>query len=426
MYKFISINTPTQPNIITNITYESVYESIRNSIIKYSFYILLCILMLCIIFISYIRLKHKFWSRQPVFHFYDIHYWLFPQDVILNKIVNINYKYYNNAIKKKTFSELTDNDTTNIVDFLKKNYLHMSDCQYSPTNKNVVPYFKGNNKESYFHILNENIPKYEYRKKKRYVIQKIIGLMSSRPLNYSFNNGKIKTVYYVDYLCCDKKRRKQNIAPQVIYTQAVDLLEKHNNQIFMFKREGEQSVFVPLTIYRCYAYDIKKWRNPVLMHSSITVVEISKNNYFLYKSFINSIRKKFNCYISADDGNILSLLETQNVFIYVLLDKSDIIGAYFFRDSCTFYNQERMIECFASICDSLDEKLFVLGFYHALKKITSTHKFTMLAIENIADNGLIIKHIEENYNNMFKVAMGYYLYNSAKYPFYSKECLIIN
>ena len=103
MYKFISTNTPTKPNIITNITYESVYESIRNSIIKYSFYILLCILMLCIIFISYIRLKHKFWSRQPVFHFYDIHYWFFPQDVILNKIVNINYKYYNNAIKKKNF-----------------------------------------------------------------------------------------------------------------------------------------------------------------------------------------------------------------------------------------------------------------------------------------------------------------------------------
>ena len=56
----------------------------------YIFYIILLIILIYITFIGYIRFKHKFWSRQPVFHFYNIYYWMFPQRVIYKKFTDIN------------------------------------------------------------------------------------------------------------------------------------------------------------------------------------------------------------------------------------------------------------------------------------------------------------------------------------------------
>lgn len=127
----------------------------------YILYIILLIIVIYITFLGYIRFKHQFWSRQPVFHFHDIYYWIFPQNVIYKKITDINYKYYNQTIVKKTFEDFTKVDITQMVDFLKKNYLRTKECKYLPNDINFTPYFQGHNQNSYFHIFYDKISKYE-------------------------------------------------------------------------------------------------------------------------------------------------------------------------------------------------------------------------------------------------------------------------
>ena len=49
-------------------------------------YIILTILLLLISLYFYIRFKFRFWFKQPVFHIYNLKYWLFPIGQIKPKL----------------------------------------------------------------------------------------------------------------------------------------------------------------------------------------------------------------------------------------------------------------------------------------------------------------------------------------------------
>ena len=57
-------------------------------------YIIYCILLIFIVCFAIIKIKYKFWSIQPVFHFYNIKYWLFPPGIIETQEPETN-KYTN-------------------------------------------------------------------------------------------------------------------------------------------------------------------------------------------------------------------------------------------------------------------------------------------------------------------------------------------
>ena len=45
-------------------------------------YILAAIITLIILFYAIIKIRFRFWSKQPVFHFYNLWYWMFPPGII--------------------------------------------------------------------------------------------------------------------------------------------------------------------------------------------------------------------------------------------------------------------------------------------------------------------------------------------------------
>ena len=66
-------------------------------------YLISCVILLIILFFCFIRLKYKFWSMQPVFHFYDIYYWFISVGIIRNELPEKNrYTNFKN-ICTKTF-----------------------------------------------------------------------------------------------------------------------------------------------------------------------------------------------------------------------------------------------------------------------------------------------------------------------------------
>ena len=61
---------------------------------------------ICILFLTlylYVKVKYKFWSIQPVFHIYNLKYWLWPPGIIQHKMPP-KTKYYNWRIECDTFS----------------------------------------------------------------------------------------------------------------------------------------------------------------------------------------------------------------------------------------------------------------------------------------------------------------------------------
>ena len=44
--------------------------------------IILCVIVIIVLLIMVYKIKYKFWSRQPVFHYHNLWYWLFPPGII--------------------------------------------------------------------------------------------------------------------------------------------------------------------------------------------------------------------------------------------------------------------------------------------------------------------------------------------------------
>ena len=80
------------------------------------------IILLVIIFFCYIRIKYKFWALQPVFHFYDIYYWIVNVGIIRKELPKKN-KYVNlKNIVTKEFEKIDEVTKKQIVTLIMLNY----------------------------------------------------------------------------------------------------------------------------------------------------------------------------------------------------------------------------------------------------------------------------------------------------------------
>ena len=90
---------------------------------------------------------------------------------------------------------------------------------------------------------------------------------------------------------------------------------------------------------------------------------------------------------------------------------NDIVySAYFLRDLSTKYLKKKSFECFASIKDCSME-LFLFCFSNIMYYFKNN--FSILIIENVSDNDVIINNVLLKYNYMSKVNSAFYFYNYA-------------
>ena len=203
------------------------------------------LVLIMMILMIYVKVKHRFWSIQPVFHIYSIRNWFFPKGIIHqdlpvpNKFCDF---FYTKTIKIKEIEEIEDSEAkkykSNIlffspalekhfITFVERNYLQTKNVKYSPTKENIIPYFKNHNHPSYLTYYTNQIND----------INSISGYITSRPLEV-FLDGYNLLVYYVDYLCVDKNQRKKGVAPKLIQSHLYK--QRHDNKsidIVLFKRE---------------------------------------------------------------------------------------------------------------------------------------------------------------------------------------------
>ena len=124
-------------------------------------------------------------------------------------------------------------------------------------------------------------------------------------------------IYYVDYLCTRRDHRKKGITQQNIYTHYVNYRKQTpKNMINFFKREGPQSVYIPMVIYLSYGFSLKRWKQPQPFSPFIKCVPIGKNNMHILQNFLHDNKSRFTTSIIPEMGNIQSLIVTQNYFCF--------------------------------------------------------------------------------------------------------------
>ena len=386
--------------------------------------LIIFILISLIIFIYiYIRLKYRFWSYQPVFHIYDIHYWFFNAGIIRKELPEKN-RYTN--FKNITFSSFSELDNKKLKDFLfliQNNYLKNKENQFYPKMNNIIPYFKNHFANCYFSFYYKDILLEDKKFQNIVTDKKLIGVMTSRPLHVIIQN-KLLDVYYVDYLCIDKNYRKQNIAPQLIQTHEY-LQSFHNKKIgvSLFKREDNLTGIIPICIYKTYCFNMNNWFNPL---NNISLIKGDGTNIYYLYNFINENKIKWEVLVLCEISNLIELIRSNNVFIYIIFIEREIKAVYFFRKVCTYITKEKeVISCFASIKGNIDEKVFIQGFKIGLSKIVKKTNFAYLCVENISDNEIIIKNLLIKSIPTSIHPTAYFFYNFAYQTFLSNKILII-
>lgn len=392
-------------------------------------FIIVCIII-CFI---YIRLKYKFWVLQPVFHFYDIYYWFINVGIIRKELPEKN-RYVNlKKIKTTTFENLDETTLKKLVLLIRLNYLRNNENKFDPKKENIIPYFTGHNTKTYWSYFIEPDLLMDNKTGKTIEENKIIGVITSRPLHVKINNGRNDAnfdVYYVDYLCVHKGWRKKNIAPQLIQTHEYNQsLNNRNICVSLFKREEELTGIIPLTVYKTHCFNMRKWKMPEQLAPNSVVLTGDKQNIYYFYNFINETAQKWDILIYPEISNLIELVATKNIFVKMLVIDGDIEAIYIFKKTCTYIEKEKeIISCIASINGTtLSSKEFIKGFKMALWSIIKEHNyFGYLVIEDISDNACIINNIYINTYPLVVSPSAYFFYNFAYSPFKSEKCFIIN
>ena len=194
-------------------------------------YIVSVIILILVSLKIYIKVRFKFWSCQPVFHLYNIRYWLFPPGIINSNFYNQKYMNYLN-IKTNKYDHYSDSDFKQFSEFIKLNYLNRKNIHYNPEPTNILPYFNSNTYISTYH--KDNI---------------LVGLITGTPLYICLNNNEMHT-YYIDYLCVHKNFRNKGIAPELIQTHEFFQRKNEKNiKTCLFKKRNKSALY-------CSSYNI--------------------------------------------------------------------------------------------------------------------------------------------------------------------------
>lgn len=384
-------------------------------------WIMMSIMTVLICLYGYIKVTFRFWSMQPVFHAYNVWYWVRPPGLIDMNLPQIN-KYVNKKeIKFYNMGVITDVEKRSVTKLIGGHYVKQKGVEYDPCVSGWMPYFKGHNVPCF---LSTYISK-DYLGK-----EEIIGTMTTRPLSVRLYGSKFN-IYYVDYLCVHGGYRKKGIAPELIQTHNYYQC-RANPKIMcsLFKKETDLTGIVPLTVYKTYCFDMKDWRHDFELHSSIQIVEVSKANMHMLGDFLKVVEKnkeRYDCFIMPSMGNIQSLVETNNMYIFMAKQGEEILGVYFFRDSSLKYDDARVLECFCTLNNVIRMDLFVYMFSASLKRMRELLKdVRYLLLENVSDTKDILLNIRMKYSPMFESPTAYYFYNYGERPIQEFRVCIIN
>ena len=253
--------------------------------------------------------------------------------------------------------------------------------------------------------------------------------MTSRPLIVTLPIKNAKTtfpVYYVDYLCVDTVERKSGIAPQIIQTHVYNERRMNKNiQISLFKRESELTNIIPLTQYSTYKLSLVNIPYEKLPLASIKLIEITKRTISLLLEFIFEQKEKFQCIIVPDLGNIISLIESNNIIIYGLLENQKLCSCYIFKNSMVHYNDGKAIDFIGSITNVCFLEIFYIGFCNSIHELCRRQNANQIIFEMISDNVLIYNKYLNIMNNKFVSPTAYYFYNYRLKPIDSDKVFII-
>lgn len=175
---------------------------------------------------------------------------------------------------------------------------------------------------------------------------------------------------------------------------------------------------------------MKNWTDPPTpLHSKTTLLVGDSQNMYYLNNFLNETTKTWDITIVPEMTNLISLVKSKNLYIYMLLTDMEIEAVYVFRNTCTHAEKgKKILDLIASHkSNAVSKTVFIQGFKNALWAIILDNpSYHYLSIEDISDNKYIIDNIQQKTHPMFTYPTAYFFYNYARSPFKSHRAFIVN
>jgi len=300
-----------------------------------------------------------------------------------------------------------------MCNLIQGHYLYNKKAKYTPKKSDILEYFNFNNPSAIISLYIDPIP------------QSILGCITGRQLIGHIGSNNIN-IHYVDFLCIKKKFRKKQLAPKLIYSHYFNSRKLGSSPIFMFKREGNVNFMVPITVYKTYAISDNHWRYPNMnLPRNISCHLIRPQNSELLMGFFNEIRFNSSFFVIPQREIIYNLIKHSLIIPFLIMNNNTPIAAIFYRYPNTSYNGEQSIECIASYCKKGYETIFKDSFVNTVVLLKKKYKFSIILIENISHNYLLLKKALSRSTPKWVCPMAYYFYNFSYRPFFSPYVFIL-
>lgn len=404
----------------------------------YFIYMVLCILALYIILYTYLRIKMPFWRTQPVFHIYNLNYWLNPPGRIdyappaVNAFVNLSNNQLlqidlsnNTCISNASISNANISNAK-ISQFIRDYYMIHESSLYKPSEEDILAYLQCTNQPSFFNVYQETPLAFGSPERE------MLGVISARVLNVTLHSKKKRVafpVYYIDNLCVNPGYRKKGIAPEMIQTLYYRI-SRANPKVnaYLFKREGQLNALVPQVCYDTVAFTMTRYRHPeTILTAAMQLQEIGISQLNILMAFFKEQLPKFDCIILPDVSSVLNLLKLGKIKIYGILFKGELMAVYIFRILELYYGEKKATECITIL--SADEKntdLLVTGFLMSWLKLATATTCEIVLIEGTAHSNPVIKALDAHprIDQYFKTSTAFFFYNYIAYSTPSAKTLL--
>ena len=382
-------------------------------------YVLLGLIIFYLLFFAFIKLRFRFWGSQPVFHLYNLLYWIWPCGIIQHGQPP-KTKFYDAKILTKKWHDFSTKKKALFYTLIKGHFLNEKKEKYNPPKHAVLDYFQAHNKNCHLSLQFELLPNTNQP------TQKVVSAMTTRPLNAILNGNEVG-VDYVDFLCVHKSHRKKGLAQKIIYSHYFNSRKDRAGPVFLFKREGVINFIVPLTVYTAYVFPLKNLKHPNLeLPNNIICHLINDSNFSLFAHFFEDIKNHFKSFITPELAHIKHLVSKKLLFICLIVEGQEPIATYIYRNPFTRYENKQSIELIASYYKLGYYDEYIKSFRNTIALINQIFPIDILILERISNNTDLNDFLIKRYPVLWKCPMAYFLYNFAYRPFFPSDVFLIN
>jgi hypothetical protein len=240
--------------------------------------------------------------------------------------------------------------------------------------------------------------------------------MVSYPVQMKYKNQQ-HIFHYWDFIWINRIYKNRNCQRILINTHDINVRKTHPEiQCSIFKKTNILcDGIVPIVKYKTFLcnlfykkYDISK---------KVNFMRIYKQYYILENIFNNpNMNLLFEFQVYPQLPNIYMQIKTNQLLVYCIKDKDNIISIYFFKETFSLYenNNIRLLRLVSSICNSKNTYIHIIGYMYCIRDIMKNNpiKYGAISIDNISHNDIIINNIDISKKmNMISVDNAYYTYN---------------